>query len=153
MKQAELISTSDLITTSFGEQLGKKLSGGELIELTGDLGSGKTTFLKGIAKGLGITQPISSPTFTISRVYQIGDKRFHHFDFYRIDSSDIVALEIAEAVSDPKSIVAVEWAEHIKDSLPKEYLSVSLKAVDEGTCRLELTAYGPKHEKLLEQFS
>lgn len=145
----DIITKTIKETVELGEKLGRRLAGGELIELTGDLGSGKTTFLKGLAKGIGIDQPISSPTFTISRVYKVGKKRFFHFDFYRIDSSDIVAMEIAEAAASPDAIVAVEWAEHIQDALPDEYLSVNLKAKDEHTRQVTLTAFGKKYDQLI----
>lgn len=138
-------------TTTVGQKLGKAMSGGEFIELLGDLGSGKTTLLKGLAKGLGITQSISSPTFTISRIYEAGTKSFHHFDFYRIDSSDIVALELTDAANDPSAIVAVEWAEHVGDALPKDRLTVKLEALSENERKVTLTANGEKHLKLLEQ--
>lgn len=146
----ELISKSAEDTSSIGEKLGRLLSGGEFIELTGDLGTGKTTFLKGLAKGIGVSQPISSPTFTISRVYEADGKTFHHFDFYRIDSSDIVALELSEAAQDPSAIVAVEWAEHVADALPKDRLSVVLESTGETERKIKLTAHGDLHNRLLE---
>lgn len=138
-------------TEALGQRLGKLLTGGELIELTGDLGSGKTVFIKGLAKGLGVDQPISSPTFTISRVYDAGTKQFHHFDFYRIGHKDIVGLEIAEAANDPDAVVAVEWAEHIKDALPKDHLSVNISSADESKREISLIAHDEKYQKLIEK--
>lgn len=121
------------------------------MELIGDLGSGKTTLIKGIAKGLGITEAVSSPTFTISRVYDLGDKRFYHFDFYRIDSSDIVALELSEAASEPNAIVAVEWAEHAEGAMPRDRLSIKFSSTSETDREIELTAHGSKATALIEK--
>lgn len=138
-------------TYDFGSRIGRNLKGGEVLELLGDLGSGKTTLIKGIAEGLGITEAVSSPTFTINRVYDIGDKRFYHFDFYRIDSSDIVALELSEAASEPKSIVAVEWAEHAKGAMPEDRLTISFQSPAENERDIELTAHGDKSQALVEK--
>ena len=137
-------------TKKIGERIGRKLEGGELVELTGDLGTGKTVFIKGLAKGLGIAQPISSPTFTISRVYEVKGKSFHHFDFYRIDSGDIVAMEIAEATTDPDAIVVVEWAEHIKEALPNDFLAIKLRRLSEAEREIIIEPHGPQYRKLVE---
>lgn len=136
-------------TYKLGSRIGRNLNGGEVLELIGDLGSGKTTLIKGIAEGLGVTEAVSSPTFTINRVYDIGDKRFYHFDFYRIDSSDIVALELSEAASEPKSIVAVEWAEHAKGAMPADRLTIKLRSPSENKREIELTAHGKKSLALI----
>lgn len=146
---SEIISSSPSATLRLGETLGRRLKGGEFLELTGDLGSGKTVLIKGIGKGLGIKQPISSPTFTISRVYEAGEKSFCHFDFYRIDSKDIVARELAEAARDKSAVVAVEWAEHVKDALPEERLSIRLAHLDSERRRIIIEARGQKYQDLL----
>lgn len=146
------ISTNSASETSrLGKRLGQALIGGEMLEMQGDLGAGKTTFIKGIAEGLGITEAVSSPTFTINRVYDIGDKRFYHFDFYRIDSSDIVALELSEAASEPKSIIAVEWAEHAKGAMPEDRVTIKFQSPSEEVRDIELTAHGDKSKALLEK--
>lgn len=146
----QIISKSAEETIGLGKKLGRVMAGGEFVELVGDLGSGKTTFLKGLAEGMGVTQAISSPTFTISRVYGADGKSFHHFDFYRIDSSDIVALELSEAAQDPMAIVAVEWAEHVAEALPKDRLSVVFESSGETERKIKLTAHGDFHKRLLE---
>lgn len=146
------ISTASAEETHLlGKRLGQALIGGEVLELTGDLGSGKTTLVKGIAEGLGITEAVSSPTFTINRTYELGDKRFYHFDFYRIDSSDIVALELGEAASEPRSIVAVEWAEHAIGAIPNDRLTIKFRSPTENGREIELAAHGEKSQALLEK--
>lgn len=116
-------------TINFGKILGALLKGGEVIELAGDLGSGKTTLMKGILLGLGHKGDVPSPTFTISRVYKVRDGlELHHFDFYRIHGVDVVTSELAELLDDPASIVAVEWSSNVgEQALPKERLKVTLE--------------------------
>lgn len=137
-------------TIDLGWRLGQALKSGGLIELTGDLGSGKTTLIKGIAKGLGIKAPVSSPTFTISRVYDSGNKRFYHFDFYRIESMDMSELELNDALAEPDTVVAIEWSEHLRLPLPKERLAIKLVATGQDSRSITLNSSGQQHAKLLE---
>ena len=117
-------------TQSLGEQFAKKLIGGEVVALYGDLGGGKTTFTQGIAKGLGIKQRIISPTFVIVRSYKI--KNFYHIDLYRIENKrDIEGLGIEDILKNPENIVVVEWAERLGDLLPKKRIDVSFEYLDE----------------------
>lgn len=109
------------------EQIGRQLVGGEVIELIGDVGAGKTTFTKGLAKGLDINETIQSPTFTISREYDARDGlRLSHYDFYRLQDAGIMADELHETVTDPRSITVVEWAEVVDDVLPKKRITVEI---------------------------
>lgn len=122
-----------------------------VIELTGDLGAGKTLLVRGLARGLGIKDTVASPTFTISRIYQIpGGGELHHFDFYRLNDADIVNRELAEAAGDQQAIVAIEWAEHAGDVLPPDRLVVALSADGEEGRRIKLTATGERHKAVLE---
>lgn len=117
-------------TQSFGEEFAKKLTGGEVVALHGDLGAGKTTFTQGIAKGLGIKKRIISPTFVIVRSYKI--KNFYHIDLYRTESkNDIEGLGIEEILKNPENIVVIEWAERLGNLLPKKRIDVSFEYVDE----------------------
>lgn len=133
-----LITNSNIETQSAAENFSKELKGGEVIALYGELGSGKTTFVQGLAKGLGIKRRIISPTFIIVRSYKLkseSSRFFYHIDLYRIESvREIEGLGIGEIMSDPQNIVAIEWAEKMGDLLPKkrwdvhfEYLSDNLK--------------------------
>jgi len=124
------------------EQIGKRLKGGEVIELVSDLGGGKTTFVRGLAKGMGSEDKVASPSFTISREYKAGGKTLYHFDFYRLQDPGLVANELAEVVNDPEAVVAVEWANIVEDVLPAQKVTVAIKATGE-TAR-ELTYTYPK---------
>ena len=98
-----------------GEAIGWSVSGGEVLELVGDIGAGKTTLTKGIARALGINEPVQSPTFTISRVYDSPKGlRLAHYDFYRLSEAGIMGDEIREAMDDD-SVVVVEWAGAVDD--------------------------------------
>jgi tRNA threonylcarbamoyladenosine biosynthesis protein TsaE len=111
----------------FAEQIGRQLMGGEVIELIGDVGAGKTTFTKGLAKGLGINEVIQSPTFTISREYDARDGlRLSHYDFYRLPDAGIMADELHETVTDPRSVTVVEWAEVVDNVLPEMRITLRI---------------------------
>lgn len=116
-------------TVALGERLGQNLKGGEVFELQSDLGGGKTTFVRGLAKGFGSPDPVASPSFTISYVYSRPDKKqLHHFDFYRLQDPGVVAAELAEVEGDTDVVVAVEWSEIVKDILPDSRVVVGIKA-------------------------
>lgn len=127
-----MITDSYKKTQSLGEEFAKKLTGGLVVALHGDLGGGKTTFTQGIAKGLGIKKRIISPTFVIVRTYKIGFKNFYHIDLYRVQSkSDIEGLGIEEILKNPENIIVVEWAERLGDLLPKKRIDVYFEYIDE----------------------
>jgi len=96
------------------------------------LGGGKTTFVRGLARGAGSKDKVASPTFTISKVYDCPDFQIHHFDFYRLHEAGIVADELAEVASDPKVVVVVEWSDVVQHMLPEQRLAVTLKQTPEG---------------------
>jgi tRNA threonylcarbamoyladenosine biosynthesis protein TsaE len=138
----------ELATREFGEKLGRTLRGGEIIELAGDIGAGKTTFVKGLAKGLGIDEDVQSPSFTISRVYDGRDElRLAHYDFYRLADAGIMADELAETMHDPRTVTVIEWAGIVEGVLPKERLTIQFESPTETRRTLTLTG----HAKLLEQ--
>ena len=140
-------TTSAAATEQLGEEIGKRLRGGETIELVSDLGGGKTTFVRGLARGFGSTDRVSSPTFTISREYKAGDRTLFHFDFYRLHEAGIVANELAEAAYDSKASVVVEWGDIVADVLPAERLTITIRAV--GDTERELTLACPKQLRYL----
>lgn len=136
-----------------GERLGRLLSGGEVIELSSDLGGGKTTLVKGIAKGLGVDEPIVSPTFTISRVYQMpGNKRLFHFDFYRLSPGDVAAEELAEASGQPSNIVVIEWAGQVGTKLPEDRMTIELIASGEDEREITIKGRG-RYSTIIEGLS
>ncbi len=98
-----------------------------MIELRSDLGGGKTTFVKGLAKGAGCSATVNSPTFTLSRIYPAKDFQIYHFDFYRLAEPGILAEQLAEAVNDKSSVVVVEWADIVEDVLPTSRISIQFR--------------------------
>lgn len=114
-------------TFALGEKLGRSAEPGQVFTLTGGLGVGKTVFAQGMAAGLGISEPVCSPTFTILRVYEGGRLPFYHFDVYRI--ADVEEMEEigCEDCFYGQGVCLVEWAEQIEDILPRERVSVKIE--------------------------
>ena len=135
MTKKNIKSTTDMI--DFGAKLGAELRGGEVIELIGDVGAGKTTFTKGLAKGLAIAETVQSPSFTISRVYD-GRLELVHYDFYRLNNAGVMALELADNLSDAEKVVVIEWAETVADILPKERIRIKISSPSETERVLEV---------------
>jgi len=128
-----LITSSGLEETlHLAEQIGRKLKGGEIIELISDLGGGKTAFVRGLAAGMGSTDTVRSPSFTISNKYSADKLKLYHFDFYRLQEPGIMKDELAEILTDPSAVVALEWAGIIDDVLPTERLQITFKVTDEN---------------------
>ncbi len=119
-----------------------------VICLDGELGSGKTVFAKGLGNALGITESITSPTFTIIKEYLDGEMPLYHMDVYRLDgNTDGVDIE---EYYNKGGIVVIEWSKTIKDILPEERLEITFKIVDENKRVLIITPYGKKYEELCE---
>ncbi|MFN6461041.1 MAG: tRNA (adenosine(37)-N6)-threonylcarbamoyltransferase complex ATPase subunit type 1 TsaE [Nostoc sp. DedVER02] len=130
-------------TLRLGINLGESLTPGSVILLEGDLGAGKTTLVQGIGKGLGIVEPIVSPTFTLINEYTEGRLPLYHLDLYRLEPQEVAALNLEsywEGVEVIPGIVALEWAERLPYK-PDSYLSVSLTYEDGGTRQAELTPF------------
>ena len=130
-------------TYELGRRLGEEARAGQVYTLIGDLGVGKTVFTKGLAAGLGITEPVSSPTFTIVQVYEEGRLPFYHFDVYRI--GDIEEME--EIGYDDyffgNGVCLIEWAELIADILPEEHISIKIeKDLSQGFDYRRITVEG-----------
>lgn len=119
-----------------------------IICLTGELGSGKTVFTKGIAQALGIEDNVTSPTFSIIKEYETGEIPLYHMDVYRLDgNTDGVNIE---EYFTKGGIVVIEWAETIKDILPKERLDIKFKILGENKRLLQITPHGKEYEELCE---
>jgi tRNA threonylcarbamoyladenosine biosynthesis protein TsaE len=125
------VSTNTSDTAHLAESIGSKLRGGEVIELVSDLGGGKTTFVRSLAKGMGSTDKVGSPTFTISREYKAGDLTLYHFDFYRLGEAGIMNEELLEVINDPKAVVAIEWADIVENALPASRVTIRITATGE----------------------
>ena len=134
--EKEINSTDEMI--DFGEEIGRQISGGMVLELIGDVGGGKTTFTKGLAKGLGISETVQSPTFTISRVYEGGKLTLSHYDFYRLNDYGIMEMELAENLSNPKNVTVVEWAGDLAEILPKKHLKLVFESLSENQRKVKV---------------
>lgn len=132
---------------AFGQRLGELCHPNQVILLTGNLGAGKTTLTKGLAKGLGITQMIKSPTYTIVREYE-GRLPLYHLDVYRIgddpDSIDLDDFLYGDGVT------VIEWGRLLAADLLSDYLEVVIEVADEGR-DLQFEAVGPQSQNLLEE--
>ena len=135
----------------FGEKLGRLVKGGEVIELIGDVGAGKTTFTKGLAKGLAVQDDVQSPTFTISRVYEARDGlELVHYDFYRLADPGILKMEIEESVHNPHAVTVVEWGGIIEGVLPEDRVTLRITASSDNERTIDVQAGGECIKTILE---
>lgn len=137
---------------AFGARLGALLRGGEVLELVGDVGAGKTTLTKGIAEGMGVDEDVQSPSFTISRVYEDlpSGLRMAHYDFYRLHDAGIMADELHEAAHDAQTVTVIEWADIVAGVLPADRLTVSVASPTETSRAVTLTPHGARARQLVE---
>jgi len=138
----KIVTTSEKQTWEAGFALGKSLQGGEVLAMYGDLGAGKTKFLQGLSKGLGVKSQVNSPTFNILKLYKViankNIKSFCHIDAYRLHSEkDLLSLGIEEYFQDDKTVTAIEWAEKIENILPKKTITIKIRHLEEE--RREIT--------------
>ena len=140
-------SRSEHDTMELAENIESEKFPGMIICLDGELGSGKTVFVKGFAKSLGIDENITSPTFNIIKEYQNGELPLYHMDVYRLeDTNDDIGFQ---DYFSSNGISIVEWSELITDSLPEERLDIKFKLIDENTRILVLVPHGQKYEDLV----
>ena len=134
--EKELLSESAM--REFGQTIGRQLKGGEVIELIGVVGAGKTTLAKGIAAGLGVDEDVQSPSFTISRTYQTArpDLLLAHYDFYRLTDPGIMADELDEVIHDKGVVTIVEWAEIVDQVLPEGHIRIMITPTSETARRV-----------------
>lgn len=120
-------------TQSIGNEFSKKLKAGDVVALYGDLGSGKTQMVKGICKGLGVTQTVNSPTFVIVNEYSSSDyPEIFHFDLYRMKTQDeVLDIGFADFLNN-SAIVLIEWPEHVEDILPAHTIKIHMAHTDEN---------------------
>lgn len=138
MKQ--YISNSAKDTKQIAKNLAWDFRGG-VIALKGELGAGKTTFVQGFAEGLGITEKIISPTFVLIRQHKIPNtNRFlYHIDLYRLENDrDFKSLGLKDLLNNPEHLIIIEWAEKIEKYLPKDFLQISIKKIDQNQRRLTI---------------
>ena len=147
MKKLEL--KNQVITTgsreeseAFGEALARSLPVGSVVAMYGTLGAGKTVIARGFARGLGITEAVSSPTYTIVQEYDIPgtDKRFYHLDLSRItDENAALGFGVDEFLSDPDAWTLLEWPVRIEKILPPEVITLEIEKIDENNRSIKLT--------------
>ena len=122
-------------TYSLGQQIGKEALPGSVYTLVGDLGVGKTVFTQGLAAGLGITEPVNSPTFTIVQVYDEGRLPFYHFDVYRIGCvEEMDDIGYYDYIND--GVCVIEWAELIQDILPDKHIVAEIQKTGDDTRKI-----------------
>jgi tRNA threonylcarbamoyladenosine biosynthesis protein TsaE len=133
-----VVTQSVEATHAFAERIGEVVRGGDIFELVSDVGGGKTTFAKGLARGMQVEEVVQSPTFTISRIYHARDGlELHHFDFYRLQAAGVVAAELAESLAQSNAVVVVEWGDIVHDVFPAERITVAIKASTETARQFE----------------
>jgi len=123
-------------TQALAAIIGAVVEGGDVIEFVSDLGGGKTTFIKGLAKAMGVEDLVQSPTFTISQLHNAAHGlELHHFDFYRLTEPGVMRAELAESLAQPRVVTVIEWGEIMHDILPKNRTTIKL-TVPQGETRV-----------------
>lgn len=145
MKKTVITTTSEQQTESLGRSLAKQRRGGGVIALEGNLGAGKTVLVRGIARGLGFTGLIQSPTFVLMKVYPIDNRAIHtlvHVDCYRIDhSNDLLAIGLHDYILDPTALVVIEWADKVRELLTPQTMTISFRSLKDKTRRITLQQF------------
>lgn len=142
--------TSKRALNEFGVRLGHALTGGEVIQLRGDVGAGKTTLTKAIAKGMGVTDTVSSPSYALSQRYDTpSDLSLVHYDFYRLDEPGVMADELSETVSDSSSVIIVEWGDIVSGVLPDDHIEIAISPLGDTTRRLVVSAGGESSQRVV----
>ena len=140
-------------TTQLGINLGRLLNAGDIVCLTGDLGTGKTHITKGIAKGLNIDDNITSPTFTIVNEYDSGRLKLNHFDVYRVsDPDEVYAIGFDDYIFSD-AVSEIEWANYIEEILPEDLLHIRIEkdlSKGEDYRKITITPYGERYDYIKE---
>jgi len=139
---------------SLASKIAKTLKGGEIIELIGDVGAGKTTFTRALIQSLGVKDEIQSPTYTISNRYQLPDTSKNieivHYDFYRLTEPGIIQNELTETIQNGRAVVILEWSDIVENTLPSDRLTVEITPTSELTRMLTFKVGGQNSRRLLE---
>lgn len=148
-----LYSRSPSETIRFGKQIGRLLQGGEVLALEGELGTGKTHLIKGLAEGAGVRRSVyvTSPSFTLINEYK-GRTPFYHIDLYRLREEKEAEELGLEELFRAGGITAIEWADRIPSLLPDEFLRIQIQYAGQKTRTIELIAIGKRYEALLNKF-
>ncbi len=138
-----MIITSETEMMQLGQSFAEQLNFPAVIELVGDVGAGKTTFTRGLAQGLGINEPITSPSFTISKRYAFTDsngrnRELIHYDFYRLNDPGVMSDELSEALNNQDSIIVVEWGDEVANILPTSKIKITISQNDDNTRTVDI---------------
>ena len=144
-----IMSASEAETRRLAARLGKAARPGDVLALEGPLGSGKTTFTQGFARGAGFKGAVVSPSFGLARRYKTRALTLHHLDLYRLADRDLPNLGLEEYFGDPKAVCVVEWPEVAARELPADRLTIRFEHAEDGARRLTLSAAGPCSRRLL----
>lgn len=135
----EIITNSAEETEAAAESFAQKLRPGDVIAYSGGLGAGKTTFTRGLARGLGLPETVSSPTFALVHEHTGGRLSLCHFDMYRIDGEDaLYSIGFYDYLGRPKTVLAIEWSEHILFALDMPHISVTLEVLPDERRRIRI---------------
>lgn len=138
----EFISKSEKDTSKIAKKFEKRLKGGEVVVLNGDLGAGKTTFTKALCKALKVKENVTSPTFTLMNIYTSGRLPLYHFDMYRLeDESEAQELGLDDFFYS-NGVCMIEWAENIKNLLPKKLITINIEKLGETSRKFEILGLG-----------
>lgn len=137
-------------TLFLGRQIGANLRGGEVIELIGDLGSGKTALTRGINDGLKGNEAVSSPSFALHNEYKTPTLRIDHLDFYRLNEAGIMSEELGEILGQPDGVVIIEWGEVVADILPQSRVRLAYTSSGENG-RIIIIAYDQRNEYIINR--
>lgn len=132
MTQMEFTCRTIEDTKNLAKKIGEVVRGGEIFAMYSDIGGGKTTFTKGLALGMGVTDVVQSPTFTISQVHKAErGLELHHFDFYRLSEAGIMRDALAESLVQDNAVVVIEWGDIVHDILPDDVINIHLSVRDD----------------------
>jgi len=145
--QSGFTTASEAATVRAGMALGSLLCAGDVIALSGDLGAGKTQLVKGVARGLGVDEPVTSPTFNLMLVHP-GALPLYHFDLYRLERSDELEEIDFYAVLEGDGVSVIEWGDRFPEALPHDHLLVSIRCSGPEERTFELSEGGPRSEAL-----
>lgn len=145
----ELGSSHVEYTQALGAALGSVVRSGDVVALQGDLGAGKTNLAQGLARGLGVTEDVNSPTFILANEYTSGRLALYHVDAYRVASADQAAGFGLDDYLNGEGVTVVEWAERVRGALPQDVLWIELEYINENERRLKATAHGLRAGELL----
>lgn len=145
-----MITHSPGETRAFGERLARQLRAGDVLLLQGNLGAGKSELTRGIARGLGVTDTVTSPSFTILNVYEDGQVPLYHFDWYRLQSAEELYEMGMDEYLGGDGVAVVEWPSQCPEAIPEDCLEVAIEPLGESERRLTLTPRGAFRDVKME---